>query len=524
MLITFFYFFLLSIWTWVYFNSVRKARLIFDDHAITFEFSPRLPSYRNRGLKPFSIQYEQIQRINGFGETGALEIFDFQGKKNILAPVMFGKNYGENVLEELRSRLPSDMHGFIRDHSEVQKTWLKKYRMASIPLLICGLAFFITIFFDPMMSSRPWIPAWKIEFNPPWRESVWGYAPDSQNGFWVVGWHSSYFRIYHEPDKTVSSWKLPRSILAGEYPDVASQDHIGNPIVWFTKEVFHYTNGNWEAIPFQNNLTYVDWLEDGEVRGEYAWGVKNRQFIKIEALTGAWSAMPLPNSATASNLAPISMRRSVQDDILVLMENESASRIYIYKDEQWEAQEYPVILPKDSTVWDYFLDSENRLWALFSTKDEFIVERVHTSGELELTELPTIQDKDNWRPYRKIFVDSHERMWVTAGSYPPVITVFQPIWKGYATQIVRYTRGNSNYKEGTSDEPIMMPDGKIWGFDYVITSMDTNQENLPAPLPDWFGNLDWNMIRLFIIPFQFIAFIYQVVQTRKWAKQLKQRK
>ena len=514
--------FILTIWALVYFNAVRKARLIFDDRTITFEFNPRLPSYRNRGLKPFSIPYDQVQDIKLSEAASVLEIYDSQNNKFLLVPTMFGANYGENVLAELHNHFPAQKIQSGADIVTTQKLLLKKQRKASIPYLIVMILFFITFLFDPMMSSRPWIPAWKVEFNPPGTESVWGYAPDAQNGFWVVGWHINYYRIYHFPNENNREWKLPDSILGDEYPHVASQDQTGNPIVWSTRDVFHYTNGNWETIPFQNNLSYNGWQEDGGVRGEYAWGVKSGQFIKVEALTGAWSVIPLPNSATKLNLAPASMRRNIWGDFLVLMKNEFASRVYIYKGEQWATQEYPVILPESSTVWDYFLDGENRLWVLFSTKEEFIVERIGASSELQLTELPTIQDKNNWRPYRKIFVDSRERMWVTAGSYPPVITVFQPTWKGNATQIVRYTRGNSNYKEGSSDEPSMMSDGKIWGFDYIITSMDTNQENLPVSLPNWFGNIDWNMLRLYLVPFQFIAIIYQLIQSRKITKQFKQ--
>ncbi|MEW5939047.1 MAG: hypothetical protein AB1750_05255, partial [Chloroflexota bacterium] len=62
------------------------------------------------------------------------------------------------------------------------------------------------------------------------------------------------------------------------------------------------------------------------------------------------------------------------------------------------------------------------------------------------------------------------------------------------------------------------PDGRIWTFDRKITSMDTSLENLPSPLPDWFANLDWNIIRLGIAFAQIIFSIYLAIQTVLWQR------
>ena len=57
----------------------------------------------------------------------------------------------------------------------------------------------------------------------------------------------------------------------------------------------------------------------------------------------------------------------------------------------------------------------------------------------------------------------------------------------------------------------MLPDGKIWGMDERIVSMDTNLASLPAPLPDWFAAWDWNSIRLGVVLVQLcisLAFLW----------------
>jgi len=520
------FFGLLSIWMLAYSIAVWKARLIFDNRSMTFEISPRLPSYRNRGLKPFSIPYDQIQRINSFGETGTLEIFDLQGKIYRLAPVMFGKNYGDNVLAELSSHLPSEMLGSIRDHSKIQKTWAKKQRIATIPLMICLIALLITFFFDPRISSRPWTDAWHVEFNPTWTESVQRYSTGEDGKFWIIGYHIEYYRIYRFPDEKNQEWILPDSVLGDSYPNAVGADSAGNPIVWTNEKNFHYQNGSWQIISPPNKWSYIDWEERGVPLGDKAWAVtQDKQFIKIDALTGDWDILPLPETAKNVGLSPVSMRLSTQGNFLVLMENNSEHEVFLYKikDEKWASQQYTVLLPKETRIEDYFLDPNGFLWVLAVSKTETIVEKIDQAGDFTWTSVPAPLNTENWYYYERVYTDVHGRMWISSASYPPFITVFQPVWKGDAKKIVTYTPGNSNYQEDTFSNPFMSSEGKIWGFDQRITSMDTNQKELPAPLPDWFGNIDWNLVRLAIFPFQIIASIYMTILSVSMAKQIRQK-
>jgi hypothetical protein len=89
------------------------------------------------------------------------------------------------------------------------------------------------------------------------------------------------------------------------------------------------------------------------------------------------------------------------------------------------------------------------------------------------------------------------------------MAVFSPVWKADASEIILYTEDNSNYQGG--ETPILLPDGSIWTLDRMITSMDTNSETLPAPLPAWFADLDWGLIRLYIILAQFPFYFYLLV-------------
>lgn len=66
-------------------------------------------------------------------------------------------------------------------------------------------------------------------------------------------------------------------------------------------------------------------------------------------------------------------------------------------------------------------------------------------------------------------------------------------------EIIRYSVENSNYQSGISSSTVLMPDGKLWAFEKQVVSMDTNLNDLPAPLPDWFESLDLGVVRLILM-------------------------
>jgi hypothetical protein len=372
-----------------------------------------------------------------------------------------------------------------------------------------------------MFSSRLWLTdAWNVELRPLGYESVWAYSRDSQNNFWVVSWKSSYYRIYHYSNKLENEWELPKTLTGKDYPQFASGDKAGNPIVWLEDHVLHYENDNWKAIPYDDNLDLGDWDYNGNVAGEWGWAIDEKEgqdnhLLKINALTGKWSVIPLPETAAQQKLLPRSIRRAVNGDFLVLMQSDTNNRVYILSDDKWKPQEYPIILLEDSRFRDCFLDNNGSLWVLFETQNKFIVEKVDLKGDLHLTQLPSPKETDEWERYERIIVDSAGRLWVN-GSYPEFMAVFTPVWQGEATEIERYTEQNSDYQGDLSANPVMMPDGQIWVFDRHIATMDTNQATLPPPLPAWFASWDWNLIRLFMILTQLVFLLFGYIYSHRY--------
>jgi hypothetical protein len=505
-------FLFLVVWYGVYIIAMRRAHLIFEDKTLVFESINRLNFFLQRGLKPFALPYDQIKNVKFSSLAAKVELMDFKGKKTVIFPALFGKNYGEEVLIELRSNLPVEAFESGIEISDVLQKWSRGKKAITIFAVFYLVVYLSTYFFDPMLSSRSWLTnAWQVELNPSGYQNVWTYSIDSRNNFWVVFWKSDGYRVYHFSDTVENKWRLPQNLLKKHYPQLVSEDKTGNPIIWLEDHVLHYDNGSWKAILYNNNLDLGDWNWRGIVSGEQGWAIEeqgqNKYLLKINALTGKWSVIPFPETANQQKLSPQSMQRTTNGDALVLMQGNTSSRVYLLSEDKWKLQEYPIILSDNSRIQDYFLDSNDSLWVLFETQDNFIVEKIDSAGKLHLTQLPSPKETDGRERYQYLIVDSSERLWA-GGGYPEFLAVFTPVWKAEATQIVRYTDNNSNYQGNISTYPVILPNGQIWSFGRRISTIDTNLVTLPSPLPAWFASWDWNLIRLFTILLQLLLLIF----------------
>ncbi len=514
-------FLLMTVWMGIYLAAARKACLRFEEKTLVFESINRFKFLLYGGRKPFVLPYDQIKIVKFNGFAGKIEMVDYMGKKYFIFPLSFAKKHGEEVLIELHNHLPPETFAAGMEISDILKRWSKLSKIRTVFTISFVVVYLATLFFDPMFSSHSWLTsAWKVELRPLGYESVWTYSTDSQDGFWILSWKSDYYRVYRYSDKLENEWKLPETLPGKDYPQSVSGDKNGIPIIWMESHVLHYENDSWKAIPYDDSLDVRDWEYNGLVSGEWGWAIdvkkgQDNRLLKINALTGKWSVVPLPETALRQKLSPRSIQRAVNGDFLVLMQSDTDNRVYVLSDDEWTPKEYPVILLENSRVWNYFLDGNTSLWVLLETQNKFVVEKVDLNDDLQVTQLPSPKETDEWKRYDCLMVDSAGRLWIN-GSYPEFMAVFTPVWQGEAKEIERYTEKNSNYQGGISTRPVMLPDGQIWSFGRNITTMDTNQTTLSSPLPAWYVSWDWNLIRLFIILLSFVLLFIANIYSRSY--------
>lgn len=508
------FFLFILVWMGVTVVAVYKTRLNFDEQTIKLESLRHFTFFLwGSALMPFTIPYDQIRTIRSNGLAGTVQILAINGKKYTLAPSIFGKNYGEEVLVELQNHLPAERIESGMEIPEMLRKWAKGNKARIVFILSFMVVYLGTFLVDPMFSSRSWfVRAWNVEQRLPLFENIWTYSVISGNESWFVSDKFDSYRVYHfASNKVTNTWDMPET-PSGIYPDFVSDDGNGNPVVWFETHASHY-NSAWKDIEYQNGLDLGQWYSSSFVSGRQGWAIlKNEgmdtQLLYIDGLTGEWSAIPFPDTAIQQKLSPQTIRQALNGEILVLMTNNINARVYLLSKNTWKSTEFPVILIEDSDVEGFFLDENNFLWVLFSFENEWFAEKINERGELQITKLKSPKGEYGWERYNDLYIDVYGRIWVTGSNF---IAVVRPVWKGDAEEIVRYTEDNSNY-QGTRLYPhVMSPDGRIWTFDRKITTIDTRLETLPTPLPAWFAGLDWNLIRLFVILAQLLFSIYLLV-------------
>jgi len=492
----------LIIWMSLMAYITFKTRLIFDEQGI-HQVGPKiLPGLLLGMLKPLTIYYSQIKSVQAKKLPGLLEILETNGKKHSIAISAFAKNFGEEILVELKNRLPDERFQIGVGIHALPPAWTKLNRISTIVSVLLLLLLFSTFALDPFFPMRDrLVRAWTIEMRPIEYQSVEAYSVDNNQGFWVVSYHNfGDYLVYHYTDKVEQKWELPDPDNS-KYPQQVSGDENGNPIVWLDDGILHFTEKDWHFIPYAlDPEIQVDnyWLI---VSGTQGWVIDSPNdetlLFNLNALTGAKSTIIPPESAVQAGLSPSLIRRAANGDLLVLMDKESEARIYLLTQEnEWRSNEYAVMINKSYRVEDLFLDGENSLWVLLDgpSLGEWLVEKITSSGEMKITRLPSPTTADEWERYESILADTHGRLWAT-GSYPGFIAAFKPEWMSDAVEIERYTKNNSNYVYGISSEPVMDANGQIWAFDNKISTLDSTLVELPHPLPGWLASLDMNFIR-----------------------------
>ncbi|MBK7317308.1 hypothetical protein [Candidatus Villigracilis affinis] len=499
------FFAVMTAWIAVVQIAEWKARLIFDDEQISLETIAGMDWLLQRGLKPFSVKYGRVRSLM-LGVFGTVEIIEMSGAKYTLTPLLFGNRHGEDIVIELKNRVPPEaIAPSMKDAGAIEKWHRQSRNISAITSLIAAL-YLLVVFLEPPHSW--FINIWETETRFPWFESVDEYSVDPQGGFWVISQGSKNYHVFHIPKKKDNAWEWKRESAFGTpYPKYISVMEDGTPLIWLDTGVLRYVVDHWKEIPFENDQSVS--ILDGMVSGRYGWFVDRQgHVVRVDALTGIWSELALPEMAEQRGLSPVSASPMPDGDLLVLMRNDTESRVYRLSNGKWTDQEIPII---QANGWakDYFLDGDNALWVLLEVEyGNFVVEKIDSLGSVLLTQLPESLNNEERviDKYRALMVDSLGRLWMY-GVSPSSVVVFEPAWNDNARELVRYTENNSNFQNGTSFPPVMTADGKIWSFDDQIISMDTNLRDLPRPMPSWYALLDWNTIRLILL-FSQIAVLY----------------
>jgi len=352
--------------------------------------------------------------------------------------------------------------------------------------------------------------AWQVEMQAPSLDIFWIYSAEASDNLWALTNDLGHpYRVYNQAGKVNKNWDMPE-LVHGDYPQRVSGDKDGEPIVWFEDRVLHYSGDIWETIFYNDGLDLSDLRYRSVITGEQGWFMtvieERAKLINVNALTGEWQEISLPEKAIQLGFKPLQVKQAVNGDIMVLAVQEKNARVYFWSNGGWNNEEYAFTISNILAIEDYFLDANENLWILINDENQ-MVEKIPMSGEISLTYLPPPpSDGRGLERYDYLIVDSHNRLWVSGG-YPQFIVAFSPQWNARARTLTIYNTKNSSYQGDIETPPVYFENGLIVSGDNYISSINTNIENLPNPLPDWFSRLDMNLIRLYIM-FPYLAFAF----------------
>ncbi|MFZ5880053.1 MAG: hypothetical protein ACOY0R_11840, partial [Chloroflexota bacterium] len=497
------FFGILTLWIALVLYASQRAKLTFDQEFMRFSsVSPRLNGLLPFWLHPFTIRYGYIKWVERGALPGSLFITGTNGKTMRFLTSLFGKNYGEEILVELKSHLPAEC---LDKNIELRFKWTKAEVVHQIVQLSISLVLLITMVFDPTIPyiGGWYLKDWHVEARFSWLENADVNSVPSVDEYWVVTENFVPKRILHGSHGRVQEWDVPE-LSADDQISFISGDANQNPILWLDDRILHF-DGQWETIRYQGNTIFELLKYQGRVQGETALVMPGYPLVRINALTGRWEAVALPQTAVEQQLLPDQIQVTPQGDFLVLMSSEQASRIFILAKDGWKPQEYPIDLPQDGYAVDVTLGTNEAVWVLYRSRTDrqnYSVMKTDMTGQTSITRLPPVPTRDDDYPrYQNLYVDVHDRIWVY-GNYPEFMAIFSPVWQGDALVVEQYTKSNSNFPHSPAEAPIMSPDGLIWAFDETIVKMDTNLADLPAPLPFSLTSVEWGVIRLVIMGVQ----------------------
>ncbi len=176
------FFAVMTAWIAVVQIAEWKARLIFDDEQISLETIAGMDWLLQRGLKPFSVKYGRVRSLM-LGVFGTVEIIDMSGAKYTLTPLLFGNRHGEDIVIELKNRVPPEAIAPSMKDSETIEKWHRQSRNISAITSLIAALYLLVVFLEPPHSW--FINIWETETRFPWFESVDEYSVDPHG--WFLG-------------------------------------------------------------------------------------------------------------------------------------------------------------------------------------------------------------------------------------------------------------------------------------------------------------------------------------------------
>jgi hypothetical protein len=551
--------------------------LIFDTTQLALRTIPLSP------YRPFRIAYSEIVKVEQ-----ALSGYAFQivtTRNTILRFAGFEFEGGPNrSLMELAGRLPAEKFS-----DEALAAAQYKSRWTSAGILFQTMVFPILLSVVLMGSGLypSLLPtAWHKEDIQTGLPSVRGAAADPDGSVWLISdLRLDEYHIRHVSDGGTSDWafpeelsyvsieKTPDSFFSGEHLPQSflgiARDNSGNPWVIAGGSIHQWDGKAWQTHAYPDGARlggevetpylFLQEFDDLIINGNLIWGVDSsvdgQRILRMDIGDGTLQTqfLDLPDDALSLNSRADWIKPGPDGSLAVYVSGDSYHAFYLWNDGQWtkiaeleeeRAPEWNISIDRDDKGNIYMVqkpretDSRSVIGIFRPDQTTWIWSDVYFISEKGKV----------YASIDRLIVDSSGRIWMTGdeftnhqiqSSYTELVNssgtfyeagefigVFQES-DGIFQEVRHYTADNSGFS-GT--DLFMAHTGRIWAVGDYPAWIDSRQQDLPQPLPEWLAFITGDaglkvrfaaeMILFFII----IVFAIYLAVRPPWSKHSRPKK
>lgn len=350
------------------------------------------------------------------------------------------------------------------------------------------------------------------------------FAVQGSDTFYYLGEESfaaNTFEFVYVKNGLQTSWQVPHEFRerTSLYTNLAV-DENETPIIFNENRVIKWQGNSWQEYPYPLGTKRTLMGHDAfAVFGQRAWILLENEisdeleFYSVDLGNLSYQKNVLPGHLDNQELEYFYLQPIGSGAVLVSVRNKTEKIHLVYKENRWTGTRFLSLLSDGVYCWPV-AGSEQLMYQLCNSNSEGnFAQRLSGNGEIEQTSL-LIEDKNT--DFYSMIVDPRGRLWLDSSDG---IHVMEPAWGGSAKPIVFYSPKNSAIPSlGWSYQ---ISDGRFWiGGSKGIVWMDTSQEKLPEPLPDWITRLfDYEIFAILvfvnpIIIWGYLLFLFYSLRRR----------
>ncbi len=460
--------------------------LIFDTTQLALRTIP-LSSYR-----PFRIAYSEIVKVERAVGGYAFQIVT--NRNAVLRFAGFEFEGGLNrPLMELAGRLPAEKFS---DEALAAAQHKSRWTSAMIVFQTIGTPLILAVV---LMGSgqypSPLPTAWHKADLQVGLPSVRGVAADPDGSIWLLSdLGTEEYHIRHVSDGKPVDWAFPEE-FAAIYRLGIARDRAGNPWVIDAGSIHRWDGTAWQTQAYPEGVRIGGWITvDGTTVWAVTYGAETKRIVKLDIGDGNLQTqfVDLPEGALGADSEIEWMKPGPDGSLAIAVADDSHYAFYLWEGGSWrkiadlEEERMTIFggvqIDRDEsgniyvTQW-YRKDGGRHAIGIFRPEQ----------SAWNWSDVYFLDDKETLhQEVEQLLVDSSGRLWMVMKNNinhytERSVCVFLE-QGGEFHEIRHYTKDNS----GMSGMPTLMAgNGRIWAvWDYAAW-IDSRQQDLPQPLPEW---------------------------------------